>query len=82
VAAYCVDNRLVKLARDREGRSFLERSITPVDRRAVIFSSELNHHVEANRTDRPRISIAWNIIVDSPCEPRTPQVRPIAEDSP
>jgi uncharacterized protein (TIGR02466 family) len=77
VAAYCVDNPLIKLARDRDGRSFLEEHVHPVDRHAVIFSSELNHHVEPNLTDQPRVTIAWNMVVDSLARATRPDRRPV-----
>jgi uncharacterized protein (TIGR02466 family) len=62
-AAYYIANPLVKRARNADGESFLGHSITPKSGRAVIFSSETNHHVDCNLTDRPRVSIAWNMQV-------------------
>jgi uncharacterized protein (TIGR02466 family) len=62
-AAYYITNPLIKKARNAEGKSFLDHSIPPRNGRAVLFSSETNHHVECNLSERPRVSIAWNMQV-------------------
>ncbi|WP_339529930.1 TIGR02466 family protein [Pseudomonas mucidolens] len=63
-AAFYISNPLVKKARDAEGNNFLGHSIKPRRGQMVLFSSETNHHVDCNLSERPRLSIAWNMRVD------------------
>lgn len=63
MAAYSLENRILKQARDSRGNSFLGHSVEPRIKRMVVFSSETNHHVKANLSGEARVSVAWNATV-------------------